>query len=170
METHTSNTLVDPSEPATLAWLHRVSQRFSHPPVEPEDVVTDVLIRTKCEPQPRGLYCQMIKHMAINHSRTLKRRCHLPLECAMQIVDTVTEAERNAVHDRLFIESIKPYLRDDEMGIFQEMAEGNAIREVADMLCVGAGGLRTKIGRTRGRMNREMGNDIDAPWGARGRR
>ena len=165
-----SKPLIDPSEPASLAWLQRVARRFAHGCVIPDDVVTDVLIRTKCKPQPSGLYCQMIKHMAINHWRTQRLRDHLPIECAMHMLDPTAEAEEKAVCDRLFIDAVKPYLAPEELSVFQSMAEGDAICDIAQTKGTGAGGMRTKIGRIRGRMNREMGNDIDAPWGVHGRR
>lgn len=170
MDPRPSKPLIDPSEPASLAWLQRVARRFAHGCVIPDDVVTDVLIRTKCKPQPSGLYCQMIKHMAINHWRTQRLRAHLPIECAMHMLDPTSEAEEKAVCDRLFIDTVKPYLMPEELRIFQSMADGDTICDIAQSKGTRASGMRTKIGRVRGRMNREMGNDIDAPWGVHGRR
>lgn len=157
METRSSKPLIDPSEPASLAWLQRVARSIVYKGVNYDDVVTDVLLKTKCEPRSEPYYVRLITTTAIDHWRKERHRMHMPIEAVLSLADPASTAAEMAIYDRALIGQVGEMLNEDESSVFDRMSNGMVVREIADEECISFPALKSKIYRCRAKLERALG-------------
>lgn len=157
MEPRPSKPLIDPSEPASLAWLQRVAKSIVYKGVSYDDVVTDVLLKTKCEPRSEPYYVRLITTTAIDHWRRERHRMHLPIEAVLSLADPVSTAAEMAIYDRALIGQVSEMLTEDESRVFDLIGNGMVVREIADEERISLPALKTRIYRCRARIERVLG-------------
>lgn len=152
-----SKPLIDPSEPASLAWLQRVAKSIVYKGVSHDDVVTDVLLKTKCEPRSEPYYVRLITTTAIDHWRRERYRMHMPIETVLSLSDPVSTAAEEAIYDRALIHQVGDLLSENEAHTFNRIGDGAVVREVADEQGISFATLKSRIYRTRARLERALG-------------
>lgn len=158
METRSSRPPCDPSNPACLAWLQRVAGSIVYKGVSADDVVTDVLLKTKCEPRSEAYYVRLLTTTAIDHWRKERHRMHMPIEVVMSLADPVCAAAEAAVYDRALAHQAESMLSCDEVRVFKRLADGAVVREIAEDEGVTHNALKTRIYRSRARLTRALGD------------
>ena len=158
METRPSKPPCDPSNPACLAWLQRVAGSIVYKGVSADDVVTDVLLKTKCEPRSEAYYVRLLTTTAIDHWRKERHRMHMPIEAVLSLADPKANSQEGAIYDRQIISQAEALMSPEEAHFFERVANGDTALAIAQDEGFTYSRVKSKIFRFRARAVRALGD------------